>query len=212
MFADDTSLTAVGKTIHEVEKRANEDLHVLNVQKWLSVNKLSLNIAKTEYALIGSRFRINNMDIQPRVKIDRKPIKRVKHTRVLGVQVDEHLNWEKHIECIASKISSGIGAIRKLREFVDRNTLVLVYNALIQPHFDYCCEVWDAIGKCLSERLEKLQNRAARLIMNFKNESGQSDLACNALGWISVEERRAQIKARLMYKTVNKLAPHAETL
>ena len=205
MFADDTSLTAVGKAIHEVEKRANEDL--LNVQKWLSVNKLSLNIATTEYVLIGSRFRINNMDIQPRVKIDRKPIKRVKNTRVLGVQVDEHLNWEKHIECIASKISSGIGAIRKLREFVDRNTLVLVYNALIQPHFDYGCELWDAIGKCLSERLEKLQNRAARLIMNFKNESGQSDLACNALGWISFEERMAQIKARLMYKTVNKLAP-----
>jgi hypothetical protein len=40
---------------------------------------------------------------------------------------------------------------------------VLVYNALIQPHFDYCCEVWDELGKGLSERLQKLQNRAARL-------------------------------------------------
>ena len=65
--------------------------------------------------------------------------------------------------------SLGIGAIRKLKEFVDRNTLVLVYNALIQPHFDYCCEVWDTIGKVQAERLQKFQNRAARLIMNFKN-------------------------------------------
>ena len=206
MFADDTSLTAVGETLDEVERRANEDL--VNVHRWLSANKLSLNIAKTEYVLIGSHYKINNTAVQPEVKINSKPVKRVKHAKVLGVQIDENLNWKKHIEFIASKISSGIGAIRKLKEFVDRNTLVLVYNALIQPHFDYCCEVWDTIGKVQAERLQKFQNRAARLIMNFKNEHGQSILARNSLDWISLEERRAQMKARLMYKTVNKLAPH----
>jgi hypothetical protein len=79
--------------------------------------------------------------------------------------------------------------------------------ALIQPHFDYCCEVWDELGKGVGERLQKLQNRAARLIMNFKNEHGQSILARTALGWTSLEERRALMKAKLMYKTVNQLAP-----
>ena len=206
MFADDTSLTAVGETLDEVERRANEDL--VNVHRWLSANKLSLNIAKTEYVLIGSHYKINNTAVQPEVKINSKPFKRVKHAKVLGVQIDENLNWKKHIEFIASKISSGIGAIRKLKEFVDRNTLVLVYNALIQPHFDYCCEVWDTIGKVQAERLQKFQNRAARLIMNFKNEHGMSISARNSLDWISLEERRVQMKARLMYKRVNKLAPH----
>jgi hypothetical protein len=61
--------------------------------------------------------------------------------------------------------------------------MVLIYNALIQPHLDYCCEVWDVIGKTLLDRLKKLQNRAARTIMNFKNESGQSLLARDSLGW-----------------------------
>ena len=108
-----------------------------------------------------------------------------------GVQIDEHLDWSKHIEFIAGKISSGISARKKAKEFVDRNTLVLIYNAPVQPHFDYCCEVWDVLGKTLSDRLQKLQNRAARIIMNFKNESGQSSLARNSLGWINLEERRA---------------------
>ena len=87
--------------------------------------------------------------------------------------------------------------------------MVLVYNALIQPYFDYCCEVWDTLGKGLSERLQKLQNRAARLIMNLNNEHGQSALAraLNSLGWKLLEERRVEMKARIMYKTVNKLAP-----
>ena len=51
---------------------------------------------------------------------------------------------------------------------VDRNTLNCAYNALIQPHFDYCCEVWDTIGVSLSDRLQKLQNRAARVITRRK--------------------------------------------
>ena len=205
MFADDTNLTAVGKTLGEAEERAGVDLK--NVQKWLSLNKLSLNIAKTEYILIASRHKINTIDIQSTVKITNQPVKRVKFTKVLGVQIDEYLSWNQHIEYIANKISSGIGAIRTLRAFTDAKTLVLVYNALIQPYFDYCCEVWDTLGKGLSERLQKLQNRAARLIMNLKNEHGQSVLARNSLGWKSLEERRVEMKARIMYKTVNMLAP-----
>ena len=55
MFADDTSLTAVGKTLDEAEEIANKDLN--NVKAWLSSNKLRLNIAKTEYILLGHALR-----------------------------------------------------------------------------------------------------------------------------------------------------------
>ena len=120
MFADDTSLTAAGKTLNEAEEIANKDLN--NVKAWLSSNKLSLNIAKTEYILIGSRPKISSIDVQPTVKIDTRPIKRVKCTKLLGVKIDEHLKWEKHVDHIASKVSSGIGAIKKLKEFVGRDT------------------------------------------------------------------------------------------
>ena len=84
---------AVGKTLNEAEEIANKALK--NVKVWLSSNKLSLNIAKTEYILIGSRPKINSMDVQPTVKIDTCPIKRVKYAKVLGVEIDENLNWEK---------------------------------------------------------------------------------------------------------------------
>ena len=57
-------------------------------------------------------------------------------------------------------------------------TLICAYNAPILPHFDYCCEVWDTIGVTLSGRLQKLQNRAARVITGRKNEHGQSDRTC----------------------------------
>ena len=95
--------------------------------------------------------------------------------------------------------------VRGLRDFVNRDTLISIYNALINPHFDYCSEVWDTMGVGLSNRLQKLQNRAARVIMNFSNDISGPE-AIKALGWESLETRRAKSKAKTMYKVLNNLA------
>jgi hypothetical protein len=97
--------------------------------------------------------------------------------------------------------------MKKIKDFTNSDTLKSVYYGLVQPHFDCCCEVWNAINRGQSERLQKLHNRCARIIMNFKDEPGQSQLALYQLGWISLEERRKHIMARLMFKVVNNLAP-----
>ena len=104
---------------------------------------------------------MNNLDSKPSVNIDHDSIKQVQHSTVLGVEMDENLSWKKHIENVVKKVTSGIGAMRRIRDFVDRETLSSIYNALIRPHFDYCIEVWDTLGVGLSSRLQNLQNRAA---------------------------------------------------
>ena len=68
------------------------------------------------------------------------------------------------ITLTSKKIASGIGAIKRIRPFVSPEILHYIYNALVQPHFDYCGIVWGNCGKTLSERLQKLQNRAARIL------------------------------------------------
>ena len=140
MFADDTILTAVGETLDEVRERVGVDMG--NVQKWLRANKLSLNIGKTECVLIGSLNKTKNADTQLQLESDNEMGKKVKNTQVRRVQLDE--KYEKlgigSIE-LNSKVSSGIRAIKRLREFVDQSTLVKVYNALIQSYLDYCSEV-----------------------------------------------------------------------
>ena len=59
MFADDTTLTASGKSIQQIESKINCDL--INIKEWLLANKLSLNLTKTEYLVIGSPFNLNNL-------------------------------------------------------------------------------------------------------------------------------------------------------
>ena len=106
MFTDDTYLMAVGKTLGEAEERTGVDLK--NVQKWLPLYKLSLNMAKTDYILIALQHKIKRIDAQLTVKINSWHIKRVKYTKVLGIQIDEYLNWNQHIDYIVSKRSSGL--------------------------------------------------------------------------------------------------------
>ena len=79
LFADDKNITASGKSIEEVERTINLDL--LNVKEWLSANKLSLNIFKTEYLLIGSPHNIKHVSSEPNVLVDDISIKRVRVTK-----------------------------------------------------------------------------------------------------------------------------------
>ena len=163
-------------------------------------NKLCLNLSKTEYMLIGSRHNINNLTEKPCISVGGKHLKQVILTESLGVYIDQFLSWDFHIENMVKKISSGIGAISRLKPFVCRDTLISAYNSLVQTYFYYCCEVWDPIGNILSNKLQSPQNRAARIIMGYQNEHGRSNAAMAELGWKTLKERRLQSKARLVYK------------
>ena len=101
MFADDTTLTASGESVLDAEVAINHDL--ANIKQWLSANKLSLHLVKSEYLLIRSRHNINNLFHAPKVHVGDMPIKRVKETKALGVYIDEYLSWNKHIEIFRKK-------------------------------------------------------------------------------------------------------------
>ena len=206
LFADDTNLTASGDSITDVEIAANSDLE--NLRKWLIANKLSLNVAKTEFMLIGSKQKISNS--HPNVVIENKQIKQVYECKTLGVTVDQHLSWKSNTENICKKITAGISAIRRVKPFVDKETLISIYNAIVRPYFDYCCEVWDVFGETQSKRLQKLQNRAARIILNMSNDVNHSIALCE-LGWEPLKTLRKKAKAKMMYKVLNKMGPKSLT-
>ena len=68
-----------------------------------------------------------------------------------------------------------------------------IYNALILPYFDYCSPVWDGLSQQLSEKLQKLQNRAARVIMKASYDTRFSELL-ETLLWDMLSIRRKKQK------------------
>ena len=153
MFADDTHLTFSTANIHDIDRGLNQDLE--NVGEWLAANRLTLNTSKTEFMLIGSRQRIRTFDSSPTLVINETAINRVNYVKSLGLNIDENLSWNKHIEIISKKIASGVGALKRMRPFVPGYTLQYIFNSIIQPHFDYCCVVWDSCTKSSADKLQK---------------------------------------------------------
>jgi hypothetical protein len=99
------------------------------------------------------------------------------------------------------KIASAIGALKRIRSFITTNTAIQVYQSLIQPHFDYCCSVWDGLGETLSCKLQKLQNRAVRVITTSSCDTSASTLL-NTSHLDRIFLRRKKLKAGLIFKTL----------
>ena len=199
MFADDTNIILSAKTVADLKLAVTSELN--NLTCWLRANRLSLNMAKTELMIIGSRQRLNAQCEEIDISIDHKTIKRVDHTKSLGFTIDTQLSWSKHVDEICKKASSAIGALKRVRPFISTDVAAQIYNALILPHSDYCSPVWDCMSGYLSDKLQKLQNRAARVITTSPfDTSSNLLLAMLKSEKLSLRLKKRRKKALIMYK------------
>ena len=208
MFADDTNISTQGTTEYEIQERLNADLE--NVHQWLVANKLTLNKQKTEYMIIGSRQRISNIITDPKIELGESVIKRVNKSKTLGIIIDEHLSWNDQIQNVVTKVSKGIGMLRRIRQFVPKSTLLRICNAIVLSHFDYCSLVWDNCCEYLTDKLQKLQNRAARIITG-RTYDVSSDDVLKELNWEPLKQRYKINKTIFMHKVRNDIIPSSLT-
>jgi hypothetical protein len=94
MFADDTSVSYASNSAEELQNVINSELESLN--KWLITNKLSLNIVKTEFMIIGSRQIIRNLNDEIDIELNGNIINKIDSVKSLGVDIDSHLTWSVH--------------------------------------------------------------------------------------------------------------------
>ena len=120
----------------------------------------------------------------------------------MGVIVDDKLLWNEHIDSITIRASKGLGMLRRMKPFLPRSILVTIYKSLILPYLDYCCLVWDNCSNYLHDNLQKIQNRAARIITGESYEIRSSDLL-RKLNWPNLKERRSHKKAIFMFEVKN---------
>ena len=93
-----------------------------------------------------------------------------------------------------------------MRPFVPPHTLRYIYNTLIQSQFDYCNLVWGNCGKTLFDRVQKLQNRAAR-VLTFSSYDADAKCLIRQLDWKDLSTQFQIQKALMVYKSLNGLVP-----
>ena len=164
MFADDINLSCKGRTSAHNEYKLDCDLD--DIQKWLISNKLTLNRTKTEYMRSGSQQRLDNIIKTLKVQFGEHEIKRVREKTVLGLKIDEQLNWKKHNNEQCKKISKSMALSRNAKDYVSQEELVKIYNSLVLSHFNYCFTIWNDNNESHIDKLSKLQSKAAWIITN----------------------------------------------
>ena len=120
LFADDTNLLYLGKSIIKLNKLVNSDLK--NLVYWLNANKISLNIKKTEMVIFKSKRK--QFDGEIKLKLSRKilllPTDCVKY---LGVKIDGNLSWKSHIDYLSLKLNRANALLSKIRNLINTSIL-----------------------------------------------------------------------------------------
>ena len=173
---------------------------------WLNANELALNMTKTEFMLIGPGQKLDTIATSPSILMNGTRVRQVATAKSPGRTIDDKLSWNCNIEKLTKTIASGIGAMIRVRHLAPPATLHLMYQALMQPHFDHCSTVWGTCGVTLQDKLQKLQNRAAR-VLTFANYDVNAGQLREILGWKNLDSQRNIQKATMVFKCLHGLAP-----
>ena len=136
LFADDTNLLYEHENYETLCMNVNNELSKLN--EWFSINKLSLNVKKTNFMVFGNKHINETL----KIRINNEDIVKVSETKFLGIYIDFRLNWKKHIQNISNKVSKCIAIIYRASRVLNETALIMLYNTQVLPYFTYCSEVW----------------------------------------------------------------------
>ena len=106
----------------------------------------------------------------------------------------------------SKKISKAIGLLKSARNFVQADTLINLYRSIIEPHFSYCYSLWGSCGASKLGVLQKLQNKAARIVTNSPFDASAAPLL-QRLGRPSVQKLIYKETGYMVHKCLNSLAP-----
>ena len=161
LFADDTNIFYSHKCLKSLNEIIQTEIN--NITDWLNVNKLSLNVSKTKFMLFKSINKRPKQKIS--ISMNDKNIEQVRELTFLGIVMDECLTWNHHIMKISKKLIRASGIIAKVRHFVNRNTIKLIYYALVYPYLTYGNLIWGYTYKTKIDKIMKIQKKIVRLML-----------------------------------------------
>ena len=150
LYAEDTNIILSSDTISDLSELMNSEFKKLS--SWLAINKLTLNIDKCIYILFNIR-NIHSSNTLP-IFLNEIPIKHVLNYKLLGVYIDEKLDWKQQYGYVTLKLCRVIGIIKKLNINLNLNNRIVICKSLFMSHLNYCSRIW---GKLLLKQIHRRQ-------------------------------------------------------
>ena len=207
-YADDSQLyISFSPKAHsgQVDAVASMEHCIQDIRQWMSQDRLLMNDAKTELLLIGTRQQLAKITIDG-ITVGHSVITPLSPVRNLGVWLDSNLSMGDHITKTSSAAFYYLYNIRRIRKYLSKKSTETLIHAFISSRLDYCNSLLYGLPAYQIQKLQRVQNSAARLVFEESKFCHITPLL-RALHWLPVVYRIVFKISLLIFKAIHKLAP-----
>ena len=208
LFADDIQLSkprnpkSVDSQSHAFSFLENS---ISEVASWMTQNKLKMNESKTEFIIFGTRKQVSKVH-QNSFSVGGEDIIAKKHVRNLGSMFDTELKMTEHVNHVLKVGYFQLRQLKMIRKYLTPMAAKILIHASVISRLDYANALLFGIAETQLNRLQRLQNYAARVITGDSREV-DSVQVLKKLHWLPVRARIRYKILLLAYKALNNLAP-----
>jgi hypothetical protein len=202
-FADDTQLYNSSHPDHIQSLLSSIESCIVDVKTWMSLNKLQLNDSKTEALLIDCTGRI---DQSIHLSIGQSQISFSESVRNLGVMFDNKLSMKDHVNKVCQLAYVELRKISTIRHYLTTEATKTLVTSLVLSRLDYGNALLAGLPDNLIQKLQKVQNCAARLIFKVSRATHTTPLL-EQLHWLPIAQRIEYKLATMCFNIVNGTAP-----
>ena len=157
-FADDTTPYVCDSNLQSVPETLEHNSELPTA--WFEMNYMKLNTDKCHLLISG------NKNEQMSVKLDRDIVWESNDVKLLRITLDNNLQFDKHMSNICSMANKKLRALTRAAKFLPFKKRRILFKAFIEPQFKYCPLVWIFHGRQTNDKINKLHERALRIVYN----------------------------------------------
>ena len=178
----------------------------LKIKTWMTKNKLKLNDDKTDIILVNNpRITSDNLgDVV--IDLNGHEVTCKEAVKNLGVTIDQHLSMNSYVAALSKSSNFQLRRIGLIRRYLNEETTKTLVTSLILSRMDYCNSLLSGLHSKTLNRLQVIQNNAARIITKSKRRDHITPVL-RKLHWLPVKQRAMFKICVLCFKCLNNMAP-----
>ena len=158
-YADDNYISVNHKELKLVRDALEEESKIM--VEWFNSHSLQANPCKFQGILFKGAKKLNYL----RVYVEGTEIEFQSEIDVLGVCIDDDMNFNSHVNNVCKKAGKQVSALQRLTGVLDQNSRMAIYQSFVMANFDYCPLAWFFTSRSSISKLEKIQERALRFVL-----------------------------------------------
>ena len=191
-YADDNTLCYTDSDINTLKRKLEEDCKLS--LEWFNNNSMKANPDKFQLMFLTRHGSVAD----EKIKIGNIEIKSTSSINVLGLELDNELKFTPHIDEICSQAGKQVNALKRIKNYLEKGSKMIIYNSYVTSNFNHCSAVWMLTNKTNMEKLERTNKRAIRFATNKFHENYEN--ICKQERQLNIHRKCVKNTAVLMYK------------